>query len=476
MTVSATAPDAATIDAAITDAATAELIPQLAGPAFLPGDAGYDEERTGFNLTVNHHPAVIVGATGAADVMAAVRFAGAHGLAVAVQATGHTAALPADGAVLITTRRMQGLRVDPTTRTARVEAGVIWERVIHEAAPFGLAPLNGSSPRTGVVGYTLGGGIGLMARAYGFAADRVRNLDVVTADGQLLHVTPEDEPDLYWGLCGGKGNLGIVTSIEFDLLPVARLYGGGLFFAGAGAAAVLHAYVQWCTTAPDEVTSSVALMRFPPVPALPEPLRGQFVVHVRLAYLGSPEDGEKLIAPLRQSATPVIDTVGEMPYAAIGTIHSDPGAPVPAVECGAYLRDFDAGAVEALLEVAGPGVDCPLHMVEIRHIGGALAHRFGPPNAVGQRGWPYGLCAIGLGTPDEAAAVDEALNAMVATFAPWDSGRSYLNVYGGRDVDPERVRLAFDDADYARLAAIKAAYDPANMFRINHNVPPAPTS
>ncbi|MEU4196983.1 FAD-binding oxidoreductase [Kribbella sp. NPDC026611] len=305
--------------------ALAELV---RGPVLYPGSPEYVAECATFNLMVRHHPAVVVGATGVADVMAAVRHAAAHDLPVAVQATGHGVSLPADGALLISTRRMTGAQVDPQTRLARVEAGVRWEQVIHEAAVFGLAPLNGSSPLVGVVGYTLGGGMGPLGRKYGYAADHVRGIEVVTADGRLHEVSDLREPDLFRALLGGKGNFGVVTAVEFELAPVSRLYGGALYLAGEHAPEVLRTWWRWADEVDDETTSSIALLRLPAVPDVPEPPRGRLTAHVRIAHLGSAEQGERLVAPLRGVAPALIDSVGEMPYSAVARIHEDTTVPV----------------------------------------------------------------------------------------------------------------------------------------------------
>lgn len=204
------------------------LADRTSGPVRAPRTDGYDEERAGFQLLAAHRPALIAGAAGAQDVRAAVEFAAEHDVRVAVQAGGHGLSDGMAGGVLISTRRMSGVRVDPQARTAWVEAGASWRHVIEAAAAHGLAPLSGSFPGVGAVSYTLGGGVGLMARRYGFAADHVRRIGPVTADGKLRHVTEETEPDLFWALRGGGGNFGVVTGMEIELMPVARLYGGGL--------------------------------------------------------------------------------------------------------------------------------------------------------------------------------------------------------------------------------------------------------
>ena len=258
------------------------------GPVYAAGDDGMAAEVATWNVAVQHTPAIAVGATCAADVAAAVSWATARGLGVAVQATGHGPVRNAAGSVMITTRRMQGVSIDPERRIARVEAGVKWIRVLEAAAEFGLAGLCGSSSDVGVVGYTLGGGMGSLGRKHGFSADHVRTVEIVTADGRLHRVCAENEPELFWAVRGGKGNLGIVTALEIELLPVKTLVAGGIFFAGADAPAVLHAFREWAPTMPEEVSTSVAIMRLPDMEELPPPLRGQTVVHLRYAYSERP--------------------------------------------------------------------------------------------------------------------------------------------------------------------------------------------
>ncbi|WP_051116421.1 FAD-binding oxidoreductase [Amycolatopsis nigrescens] len=449
----------------LTPAGLAELAGQVRGPVLLPGQHGYDAECATFNLIVEHHPAVVVGATGTADVLAAVRFAAANDLPVAVQATGHGVSQPADGALLISTRRMTGLHVDPHTRTARVEAGVRWEQVIHEAAAFGLAPLNGSSPLVGVVGYTLGGGMGPLGRKYGYAADHVRGLDVVTADGRLREVSDLRRPELFWGLLGGKGNFGVVTSLTFDLAPVSRLYGGGLYFPGEAAGEVLRAWLAWTPHVSDEMTTSLALIRLPAVPEVAEPLRGKLMVHLRIAFLGPPECGEQLIRPLRAAAPVVLDTVTEMPYTDVAAIHQDTTVPVAYHERNLLLRELDRQAVDALLAAAGPGSACQDPMVELRQLGGALGRPPERPNAVGNRDAAF--CLTTLSPPHSGGVSGE----LFPKLAEWATGGSYVNFLSGPD-SVEDVPNAYDTAAFRRLRALKADYDPGNLFRINHNIRP----
>ncbi|GII05636.1 FAD-binding oxidoreductase [Planobispora takensis] len=444
---------------------------QVAGPVLAPGQDGFEEEAAGFNLAVRHRPAVVVGATGAGDVAAAIRFAAGRGLPVAVQATGHGAVQAADGALLITTSRMREVTVDPSARTATVAAGCTWAEVVAAAAPHGLAPLSGSSSGVGAVGYTLGGGLGPIARTFGFAADHVREITVVTADGEVRVADSGREPDLFWALRGGKGSFGVVTSMTVDLFPVTSLYGGGLYYAAEDASRVLHAYRTWTGTLPESVTTSVAMLRLPPLPELPEPLRGRFVVHLRFACLGDDRQAEALLAPMREVAQPVFGAVGRMPYSLIDTVHDDPVDPMPACERGTLLRELTRETVDTMLAVAGPDAEVPLAVVELRQLGGALAREPKEPNAVGGRDAAFSLLVIGAPVPElMAVVVPGCVQATVDALAQWSTGGALLNFQGGA-IEPERLSRAWPEPVLRRLAGLKDHYDPARMFRFGHVVP-----
>ncbi len=444
----------------------------LDGPLFLPGEPGYAEEAESFDRSVIHYPALIVGAASAGDVVAAVRFARDHGLGVAVQATGHGVGLPADGALLISTRRMSGHEVDPERRTVRLEAGVLWRDVIPSAARHGLAPLNGSAPLVGAVSYILGGGIGVLSRRYGYAADHVLAVEVVTADGELRTASEEENTDLFWALRGGKGNFGVVTALEAGLVEVSRLYGGGLFFPAESVRDVLHFYRTWVTEVPDELSSSFFMMTWPDVPEVPEQLRGRFALHLRLSYLGAPEDGARFIKPLREITTPLLDTVTDMPYTEVGTIHNDPPTPGEYHINNFQLTHLDHDAVETILALAGPGAGNAVS-IEIRHLGGALARAPQVPNAVAHSTAQFQLYSAGVLGVGQDEAVYAGHDRVVDTLAPWNSGMRTLNFMAGvAHTDPEDVRQAFTPGAYERLVAIKTDHDPGNMFRFNHNIPP----
>ncbi|XHM65694.1 alpha/beta fold hydrolase [Streptomyces nigra] len=458
---------------------TVDAVPEdlrdVVGPVLLPGMDGYAAECATFNLNHAFQPAIVVAAACEADVRKAVRFAAGQGMPIAVKSAGHQFVGSAEGALLITTERMKRMSVDPEARTVRAEAGLRWSEVLPHTARVGLTPIAGSAPEVGVVGYTLGGGHSpLLGRSHGYAADHVRRMNVVTADGELRTVTPDNEPDLFWALLGGKGNFGVVTETEFDVFPVARFYGGGLYFSGEDLAPVLETWRSWVPTVPEEMTSSLAVQRLPYLPALPPPLRGAFVVHVRIGYLGSQDDAERLIAPLRASAPVLLDAVGEKPITSLGEIHSDPVDPMPYVERSVSLREFPRKAAEVLVDLIGPGSGSGLAHFEIRSLGGALDREPRVANAVSVRGIPFVVVGFAVGGAHQADELREHLAEVVDGLAPWTADRSMVNFLSADEArDEEGVRAAFGPERYRRLAEVKRRYDPANLFRFQHNILPA---
>jgi FAD/FMN-containing dehydrogenase len=449
----------------------AELRRLVAGPVLTPDDPGFGDEVAGFNTAVQHRPAVAVGATRTADVQAAVRWAADQGLVVSVQATGHGAARPLAGGVLLTTKRMQGLRIDPHTRLATIGAGVKWRSVIDVAAPLGLAPLSGSSSDVGAVGYTLGGGLPILGRTFGFASDQVRWFELVTADGIARRVSADQDPDLFWALRGGKAQIGVVTSMITELVPVRTVYGGGIFYPGAAAASVLHAFREWAAGLPEAATPALALLRLPPMPELPEPIRGKFVVHLRFAFVGDPADGERLLAPMHQAAPVIMHNVRELPYTEADSIHQDPEQPLPVRESSVLLDALTPEAVAALLSVAGPGSDCPLLMVELRQLGGALARAPRGGDAVGIRGAGYCVLFLGVLFPEVAAAVPGTLVSAAAELAPYATGATFVNMHGTPSSEQDLARPWPHDV-YRRLCDIKERFDPEGRFRFVHAFAP----
>jgi FAD/FMN-containing dehydrogenase len=444
------------------------LAQTVTGSVYRPGDEGYAEEVAAFNLAVQHTPDVVVAARSADDVAAAVCWAGERDLPVGVQATGHGANPPVSSGVLVSTRGLDEVSIDPERRTARVGAGVKWRKLLDLAAEHGLAGLCGSTSDVGVVGYTLGGGLPVLGRSYGFSSDHVRSFDLVTGDGRVHHVQSGDGSELDWALRGGKGNVGIVTSMEIGLIDVPDLYGGAIFWPGALAPTLLTVFAEWVETLPDEFSASIGLLRLPPLPEVPEPLRGQFTVHLRVAYLGDDAEGERLLAPMREVAPPMIDMVGRMPYIELDKIHLDPEQPVAFAEGGLLLRELSAGTLEAILEQAGPQAQCPLLLVEVRLLGGALAGD--PSDAVNGRDAAFSLFAVGALMPPIAEAVPGALRGVLAAMAPWATGGTMVNFHGAPGDGADRAR-AWSTPAFERLQRAKATYDPANLLRFGHAVP-----
>lgn len=441
----------------------AALRRHVRGPVWSPGEPGFAEEIASSYGTVVHRPRVLVGVRDGDDVAAAVTFAAAHALPVAVQATGHGSVAPVDDGVMISTRRMRRLVVDPARATVRVGAGVVWSEVITAAARHDLAPLCGSAPGVGVVGYTLGGGISPVARTFGFTADHVEAAEVVTADGRRRWVDGEHEPELFWAVRGGKGNLGVVTTLELRLFPLTGLYGGGLYFDGADASSVLDTYPDWTASLGEATTTSLSLSR------IADPVHGGTrppVVHLRMAHVGPADEGAELVAPMR-ALGPVRDTLAGMPFTAVGTIHDDPTEPLAVWKRGLLLRELPPAAARVLLEATGADADDPVASVEIRQLGGAMARRPSPDNAVGGRDARYGVFVIDALEPDGSPPARGTR--LVERLAPFATGGAAVN-FLGTVTDSDVVATAWDPATHARLVALKGDVDPDNLFRFGYAV------
>ena len=455
--------------------AVEELQARLRGALLRPGEEGYDAASRAWNLNARQSPALVVVAEGADDIVAAVRFARDEGLGVGLMATGHGVGTPADGGLLVNTSRMRGVRVDPVARTARVEAGALWKDVIPEAQAHGLAGLAGSAPHVGVVGYTMGGGFGWLGRSYGLNSASVKGADVVTADGELIEVSAEENADLFWGLKGGGGNFGIVTFLEFRLYSLATVYGGSVFYPVERAREVLNAYARWSAGLPDEMTTAVAFMNIPPLPRLPEPLRGRSVVVVKGCHCGEePESGEGMFRPVREGlGGPIMDTFRRMPVAEMDRISMDPVDPLGVIQRAELLSDLSPGAVDALVRVAGAGSGSPLTILELRQLGGALARAPEHPNLLGGGKARFSMNAIGATfTPEMEEEVGDRIELLVEATRPYGTGETFLNFM---EVDPpeDRVRAAYPPEDWERMVALKDEHDPHNLFRFNRNIPPS---
>ncbi len=442
------------------------------GDIVVPGDDDWDAARLAWNLAIDQHPALVALPESAADVAAVVSYAAENELRVAMQGTGHGAGARGGelaGAILVKTERMRRIEIDPVSRTARVEAGVLWAEVAEAAGQYGLAALAGSSPDVGVVGYTLGGGLSWLGRRYGLAASHVVSVEIVTADGAIRRIDAETDPDLFWAVRGGGGSFGAVTAIEFALFPVAEVYAGVMLWPIERAAEILHAWREWTADMPDDMTTVGRLLQLPPIPDIPEPLRGRSFVGVQAFYLGTEAEGAELVAPMR-ALGPEIDTVATIPAAALQHVHMDPEHPVPGLGDGMLLDDLPAAGIDALVAAAGPGSGSPLLSVEVRRLGGALATPAPGGGAVSHLDADFVVFGVGIAmSPEQGAAVSAHVGLVREALAPWEAETAYLN-FAERDMPGDNL---FGPYAHHRLRAVKSAYDPVDLFRSNHPVAPA---
>ena len=441
----------------------------FAGEVHAPGDDGWDEARAAWNLAVDQHPVAVAIPADVADVARAVRFARDSGLRVAAQGTGHNAAAHSGeigDALMIRTDRLRDVRIEPATRRARVGAGVTWGEVVGPAAEHGLAALSGSSHDVGVVGYTLGGGVSWLAREHGLAAEKVTAFEIVSAHGDLREVTALSDPDLFWALRGGGGNFAVVTAMEFELLQIAELQAGALFFPYERAGEVLEAWRQWTAGVPDEVTSVGRLVQLPPLPEMPDFLRGRSFAIVEATILGSAEAAEEILAPLRELG-PEMDTFATMTPPELLALHMDPPGPVPGLGAHQMLTDLDAESLAALVKSVGPGSGSPLLSFEFRHLGGALGRRAEDSGALGALNGRFMTYAVGmLMAPEMEAPLRASFAAAREALDAVDDGASFMNFAESR-VDPGSL---FDERTLARLREIRANVDPDGLFRANHPI------
>jgi FAD/FMN-containing dehydrogenase len=448
----------------------AELRSRVSGTVHAPGEPGWDEARAAWNLMVDQHPAAVVTVDTAADVGAAIAFARSRGLRVNAQGTGHGAGpLGAlDGTILIKTGRLNRVEIDAANRIGRFEAGVIWRDAGDAAGEHGLAVLAGSSPDVGVAGYTTGGGIGWLARRYGLACNSVRAMDVVTADGEPRRVDAEHDPDLFWALRGGGGSFGVVTAIEFDLIDLPQVFAGSVIHpADERSAEIIQRYRGWASTAPDEVASIARFLHLPPLPQVPEPLRGRMVITLSACYAGPESEGAEAMAPLRALGEPIMDSFAAMPPSGLVTVHMDPEEPVPALFHSASLRELSEQAVDAFVAAAGPDSGSPLLAAQLNQAGGALARA---PQGAGalshiEEAFVVGCVGAPMG-PESAAAINRHIDAVLDALKPWSANRRFLN-FVDRPVAPEEL---FGDETLDRLRAVKRRYDPDGLIRATHGV------
>jgi FAD/FMN-containing dehydrogenase len=433
-----------------------------------PDDADWDEARSAFNVLIDQRPEAIAFPADEREVAAVIAYARERDLRVAAQATGHNPGPlgSLEGTLILNTSALTGVSIDAGARRVRVGAGTKWEKVTPRLSELGLAGLHGSSPDVGIVGYSLGGGIGWLARKHGMQTNAVSAIELVTAEGELIRTDPAHDPELFWALRGGGGNFGVVTAIEFAVVPVRELYAGALFFEVEQSADVLHAWNELLPTLPEEITSWANVMHFPPLPEIPEPVRGRSFTVVMAAHLGSEAEGRELLAPLRRLGAQM-DTFAMQPPVALSQLAMDPPDPLPYAFTHALVDELTAGAIDEMARVAGRG--SALGLVQLRHMGGALARH--EPGAGARATLPGEVSMIALGVAPDAeahAAVVAELDAVSAALAPHRAG-DYPNFVE----EPADASTFFDAGTWARLRAVKSLYDPQDVFKGNHHVPPA---
>ena len=456
------------------DGAIEELRQALMGPVVAPGDADYERSRRVWNGVIDRHPALVARCASTADVVEAVRFARSERLLTAIRGGGHNVAGygTCDGGIVIDLSAMRGVQVDAERRLARVQGGALWSDVDTAAQAHGLGVTGGLISHTGVGGLTLGGGIGWLMRKHGLTCDNLLAADLVTADGMRVRASGDENPELLWALRGGGGNFGVVTSFEFALHPVGSVYGGGILQPLEQAGEFLRAYREWAPDAPDELTTLANFITVPPAPNFPADLHGRKVMAVGFCYAGSQEDGERAIEPLRRMGAPVFEMAAPMPYAVRNTLQ-DPSAPrgLCSYWKSDYLTALDDALIDLLVECAGQATS-PSSMIHLYQLGGAVARIDGDSAAYAHRSAPYvaSIIAAWMDPSEDATAHVDWTRRYWSRLRPHAAG-TYVNFLGDEGAD--RVRDAYGDDKYARLAAVKAAFDPTNLFRLNHNVEPS---
>ncbi|HLN78505.1 MAG TPA: FAD-binding oxidoreductase [Nocardioidaceae bacterium] len=440
-----------------------------AGAIHLPGDPGYDEARMPWNVAVDQRPAAVAYPGNADEVSAVVRAAAAAGLRVAPQGTGHNAGPlgPLDDVVLLRTSAMTAVEIDAERQIARVEAGALWLDAVEPAAEAGLAALHGSSPDVGIVGYSLGGGLGWYARKLGLATNSVTAVELVIGDGSRIRADEDNHPELFWAVRGGGGNFGVVTALEFRLYPIASAYGGMLVWDQRDAEKVLRRWAEWSLDAADEVTTAFRLLNVPPLPDIPEPFRNRQLAVIDGAVLDSDERAEEILAPLR-ALEPEMDMFTRMPAAGLVRIHMDPEGPTPATSATAMLESLPESAIEAFLAQAGPESGTSLLMAELRQLGGALSRPHPGAGAVPKLDGQFILFAAAIAaTPEMEEQGYADATALVDAMRPFANGRNYLN-FAEKPVD---VRASYPAETWRQLAGVRSAVDPQGIFLANHPVP-----
>jgi FAD/FMN-containing dehydrogenase len=445
----------------------------LRGELILPGDPDYEAARGVWNGAFDRRPAMIARCADVEDVVAAVQFAHEQSLAVSVRSGGHSFAGygTSHGGLVIDLSGMKSISIDPTRHIARLEPGLTWGEVAKALQPYGLALTAGDTASVGVGGLLLGGGIGWMVRKYGLTIDRLRAVELVTADGEILHVSADEHAELFWGLRGGGGNFGIATAFEVDLHSGGMVLGGAVFYEATEAERIIQAYSRYASAAPDELTTMVTLMAAPPAPFIPQEKQGVPCVAIMVCYTGDLAEGAHVVAPLRQLGTPIADLISPMPYPAMFALTEK--ATIRGLQHSVrslFLRAFSDEVIHAIVEEAAT-IMSPMTLVQVRILGGAMNRVAADATAFAHRD-KQALVMVSNFAPPAAPA--EPARARTEQF--WQVLQSYadgayVNFLG--DEGEQRVHEAYPPATYVRLAGLKKYYDPTNLFHFNQNIPPA---
>jgi len=453
-------------DTVLEEAAVEEFKAGLRGELLCPGDESYEEARTVWNAMIDKRPALITRCAGAADVIHSINFARNNEFLVAVRGGGHDVAGTAvcDGGLVIDLSRMKGIRVDPTRRTIRAEPGLTWGEFDQETQAFGLATTGGFVPTTGIAGLTLGGGLGYLMRRFGLVCDNLLSVDIVTAEAQLLTASETENEDLFWGVRGGGGNFGIVTSFEYEVHPVGPMVLGGLILHPlARAKEIAQFYREFTSTSPDELTTYLAFVTSPD---------GQPVVAFVICYSGPVDEGEEVIRPLREFGSPVADMAGPMPYTAIQALGGDlfPHGRWNYWKSN-FVQELSDKAIDTMIDQfsAAPSPFC---VAAFEHLGGEVSRVGEDETAFGDRSAPYTLIITsGWVDPAETERNVEWARGFWQAMQPFTLDTVYVNYMDIRD-EADRIKAAYGAEKYERLVALKNKYDPTNLFRLNKNIQP----
>jgi FAD/FMN-containing dehydrogenase len=453
-----------------TPAPAAESLQGLCeGAVHFAGDPGYDEARVPWNVAIDQRPAAVAYPANAREVADVVKAAAKAGLRVAPQSTGHNAGPlgSLEDVVLLRTSAMTGVTIDADNRRARVEGGTLWLDAVEAAGEVGLAALHGSSPDVGIVGYSLGGGMGWYARELGLQTNSVTAAELVTADGELVRADQNTNPALFWALRGGGGNFGVVTALEFALYPIETAYAGWLVWDASDSEAVLRRWAKWAVDAPDAVTTSFRLLNVPPIPEMPPQFQGRHLAVIDGAVLGSDESAAAILAELRD-LRPEMDTFERVPAATLSRLHMDPEGPTPVTSHTSTLAALPDAGVDAFLAAAGPGSGSSLLLAELRQLGGAMGRPHPGAGALPMIDGQF--VAFGgaiAATPEMGRQGFADALALTQALAPYANGKNYLNFVETK-VD---VRDSYTEEHWRQLKAIRSVVDPDGIFVANHPVP-----